>query len=42
MTARDIFYFNTWYRGHNNARYAESFSGPIAIAIAASRPAGCR
>lgn len=21
--ARDIFFFNTWYRGHNNARYAE-------------------
>jgi glycosyltransferase involved in cell wall biosynthesis len=20
---KDVFYFNTWYRGHNNARYAE-------------------
>ena len=23
MSERDILYFNTWYRGHNNARYAE-------------------
>ena len=23
MTDRDILYFNTWYRGHNNARYSE-------------------
>jgi glycosyltransferase involved in cell wall biosynthesis len=23
VTRRDILYFNTWYRGHNNARYAE-------------------
>jgi glycosyltransferase involved in cell wall biosynthesis len=23
MSDRDVFYFNTWYRGHNNARYAE-------------------
>jgi glycosyltransferase involved in cell wall biosynthesis len=23
MSSRDVFYFNTWYRGHNNARYAE-------------------
>jgi glycosyltransferase involved in cell wall biosynthesis len=23
VTDRDVFYFNTWYRGHNNARYAE-------------------
>lgn len=23
MTRRDILYFNTWYRGHNNARYEE-------------------
>jgi glycosyltransferase involved in cell wall biosynthesis len=23
VTERDVLYFNTWYRGHNNARYAE-------------------
>jgi glycosyltransferase involved in cell wall biosynthesis len=23
VSDRDVFYFNTWYRGHNNARYAE-------------------
>lgn len=23
MTERDTLYFNTWYRGHNNARYSE-------------------
>jgi glycosyltransferase involved in cell wall biosynthesis len=23
VSSGDIFYFNTWYRGHNNARYAE-------------------
>jgi glycosyltransferase involved in cell wall biosynthesis len=23
VTERDVLYFNTWYRGHNNARYSE-------------------